>query len=147
MSGRQVHKYFERKPSEWNVLGFLEECDREPFQTMITRYLTSLEIISQTERGRKQERAKQLWLRTLLIPRTIHGDRSDRKKAQKWEEEREKPKAVGGSVHLHKPMFMGNPLIGTGAINGGEFSARLSEGIISKARGVQDTAKLVSPYL
>ncbi|RUP50415.1 hypothetical protein BC936DRAFT_139182 [Jimgerdemannia flammicorona] len=39
-------------------------------------------------------------------------------------------------------MFMGNPLIGTGAINGGEFSARLSEGIISKARGVQDTAKL-----
>ncbi|RUP50416.1 LOW QUALITY PROTEIN: hypothetical protein BC936DRAFT_139182 [Jimgerdemannia flammicorona] len=82
------------------------------------------------------------WLRTLLTPRTFHGDRSDRKKAQKWEEEREKPKAVGGSVHLHKPMFMGNPLIGTGAINGGEFSARLSEGIISKARGVQDTAKL-----
>lgn len=76
----------------------------------------------------------------------MQGAKPDRKKAQEWEKERKQPKAVGGSVHIHKPTFMGNPLIGTGAINGGHFSTGLSESIISKARGVQKTANLVSPY-
>ena len=55
-----------------------------------------------------------------------------------WEKERRQPKAVGGSVHLHNPTFIGNSLIGTGAINGGDFSTTLSEGIISEAQDVQE---------
>ncbi|RUS33381.1 hypothetical protein BC938DRAFT_471959 [Jimgerdemannia flammicorona] len=32
MSGRKVHQYFGRRPSKWSILGFLDECDEEPFQ-------------------------------------------------------------------------------------------------------------------
>lgn len=60
MSGRKVHQYFERRPSEWSVLGFLEECDQEPFQAKVALYLTSLEILSQTEGGQRQKQAERL---------------------------------------------------------------------------------------
>ena len=63
MSTRKAHEYFERRPSEWNILGFLNECDQEPFQNKISVYLMSLEIITQTEGGRRQKQAQELYSR------------------------------------------------------------------------------------
>ncbi|RUS25343.1 hypothetical protein BC938DRAFT_472306 [Jimgerdemannia flammicorona] len=56
----RIHEYFKRKSSEWNILAFLEECDEEIYQSKISYYLKSLQRISQSEKGRRQERAKAL---------------------------------------------------------------------------------------
>ncbi|CAG8648984.1 2125_t:CDS:2, partial [Funneliformis caledonium] len=56
----KIHKYFERKVSEWNILGFLSECNIEPFRNKIKCYLLSLEDIASTEEGRRKEKVRQL---------------------------------------------------------------------------------------
>ncbi|CAG8631064.1 12707_t:CDS:10, partial [Dentiscutata heterogama] len=55
-----VHKYFERKASEWNIVGFLNECEIEPFERKIECYITSLEYIANSEKNRRGEMAQSL---------------------------------------------------------------------------------------
>ncbi|CAB4411216.1 unnamed protein product [Rhizophagus irregularis] len=43
-----MHKYFDRKPTNWNIWEFLEECDEKTFQRKIEVYLLSLETIADT---------------------------------------------------------------------------------------------------
>ncbi len=47
-----AHKYFERRFSEWSILGFLNEYNMEPFDICIDEYLKSLEIIN-SEQGKR----------------------------------------------------------------------------------------------
>ena len=46
--------------SEWNILGFLDVCNIEPFRNKIKCYLLSLEDIANTGEGRRKEKAQQL---------------------------------------------------------------------------------------
>ena len=54
-----MNKYFERKYSEWSLLGFLNEYSTEPFDKCIDEYLKGLEIIN-SEKGKRQEKASLL---------------------------------------------------------------------------------------
>ncbi|PKC67435.1 hypothetical protein RhiirA1_164189 [Rhizophagus irregularis] len=55
-----VHKYFDYKPSEWNIIEFLKECEVEPFDRKIDRYTKDLENIANFETGGRRERAQIL---------------------------------------------------------------------------------------
>lgn len=57
---RQIHEYFDSKSTNWSILGFLEECDEEPFQKKIDKYIKDLEIIADYEQGKRQEQANLL---------------------------------------------------------------------------------------
>jgi len=49
---------FQRKASNWNIIGFLNECDLEPYRQKIEEYIISLEMIVRTE---KRQRKEQTW--------------------------------------------------------------------------------------
>ena len=57
-----LHKYFKRKPSEWCVTGFLDECKTESFDRKIDQYLRCLNAIidCKYERNKRQEKAMLL---------------------------------------------------------------------------------------
>ncbi|CAG8770321.1 4092_t:CDS:2, partial [Rhizophagus irregularis] len=55
-----VHKYFDYKPSEWNIIEFLKECEVEPFDRKIDHYTKDLENIANFETGGRRERAQIL---------------------------------------------------------------------------------------
>jgi len=58
-----VHKYFDRKPTKWNIREFLDECEEETFQRKIEVYLLSLETIAdslKTEKGPRYDMARLL---------------------------------------------------------------------------------------
>lgn len=40
------HKYFERPCSDWNIGGFLDECELEPFDQKLSYYISCLEKIA-----------------------------------------------------------------------------------------------------
>ncbi|CAI2177529.1 19352_t:CDS:2 [Funneliformis geosporum] len=46
---KMVHKYFDHKSSEWNILEFLNECEVESFDRKIYCYIKDLEDISNYE--------------------------------------------------------------------------------------------------
>src|SRR5688500_1615245 len=52
-----AHKYFDRKPDDWNITGFLNECEIELFRDKIGCYLTSLANIINA--GKDEERCKR----------------------------------------------------------------------------------------
>ncbi len=54
-----MHEYFNRTFSEWNIIDFLDACDQD-FSQKIGIYLKSLEDISDSNKGRRGERAKEL---------------------------------------------------------------------------------------
>ena len=57
-----MHEYFDRKSSEWNIIGFLDECDdTQSFPDKIGYYLTSLQVIIKNESGKRHEKALQLF--------------------------------------------------------------------------------------
>jgi hypothetical protein len=56
----KIHKYFKRNPAKWNIVDYLDECDEELFKNKLGLYIMSLENISDTEKGEKRERAKEL---------------------------------------------------------------------------------------
>ncbi|RIB30786.1 hypothetical protein C2G38_2308390 [Gigaspora rosea] len=86
MSERIIHKYFNRKPSEWNILSFLEECELEQFDSKIDCYIKSLECISDLQTGCRNERAK------ILLENYGEGNKHDYHLARAWNRGR-----------LHKP--------------------------------------------
>ncbi|CAG8578319.1 15975_t:CDS:2, partial [Acaulospora morrowiae] len=57
---KQIHGYFKRKSSEWNILDFLKECDLEPCTLKLEEYILSLKTISNTEEGQRHEKAQEL---------------------------------------------------------------------------------------
>lgn len=57
---KQVHKYFSRKSSDWNIIDFLEECDLEPYRKKIEEYILSLEAIVKMEKDQRRENAQRL---------------------------------------------------------------------------------------
>ncbi|RUP23308.1 hypothetical protein BC936DRAFT_139020 [Jimgerdemannia flammicorona] len=57
---RRIHEYFNRRPAQWCILGFLNECDMEPFERKMDEYLKSLSNIIDCEQGIRHERAKCL---------------------------------------------------------------------------------------
>ncbi|CAB4423380.1 unnamed protein product [Rhizophagus irregularis] len=77
-----VHEYFERKPSAWDILDFLDEYDQEPVSQRIGFYLTSLETIINTEEDNsRRKRAQQLY------NNYKQGSRLDRVRRQNWEKD------------------------------------------------------------
>lgn len=58
----KLHKYFERKSTEWCLTGFLDACEVEPFERKIDQYLRCLTTIAEGEEGRRKERAEKLLL-------------------------------------------------------------------------------------
>ncbi|CAG8655467.1 11457_t:CDS:10 [Ambispora gerdemannii] len=139
---KQILEYFNRVPSKWNILNFLDEGDPEQFDQKIGLYLKSLEKISNKEKGERQQKALILlekyrmasvaWCSRLEADLTLapqgagnlegwpslrlkaeHGARPDYHLARKWKSEHESTSPIGGpSVHLHNPTFTGNPLVG-----------------------------------
>ena len=61
MSEHVNHEYFDRTYSEWNIIGFLNGCNVEPLRNKIGQYLTSLENIINTEKGKRRDKAQQLF--------------------------------------------------------------------------------------
>ena len=57
---KQIHKYFSRKSSNWNITDFLEECDLEPYRKKIEEYLLSLKTIVKMEKDQRRENAQKL---------------------------------------------------------------------------------------
>ncbi|CAB4413389.1 unnamed protein product [Rhizophagus irregularis] len=112
-----AHKYFNRKPDDWNITDFLNECEAELFRDKVGCYLTSLETIINTEKDERCERAK------LLYDRYKKGAQPDYHLSRKWKNKREQASDTGvPSVHFNNPIFTGNPLVGnSGNINGGTF--------------------------
>ncbi|CAG8516455.1 12343_t:CDS:10 [Dentiscutata heterogama] len=116
MTKNEIPKYFIRKYSNWNIVGFLNECDLEPFERKIDEYLKSLQKIK-AEKGMRQKKASQLLDRyqkasSLLSHKTSVraqltslNPRPDRKIAKSWEKERTRKQ-----VHLHQPI--------SGTVNG-----------------------------
>ncbi|RUS23636.1 hypothetical protein BC938DRAFT_474848 [Jimgerdemannia flammicorona] len=60
MCKHKLHKYFDRKPSDWKVVGFLDECDIESFDQKISCYISCLEVLVKNEKELRKERAQLL---------------------------------------------------------------------------------------
>jgi hypothetical protein len=56
----EYYDYFDIKCSEWNILGFLKQCNVEPFDVKIDYYLKCLENIVRCELGNRQKKAQEL---------------------------------------------------------------------------------------
>ncbi len=56
----KIHEYFKRKPSEWDIVAFLNDCEKEPFETKIDEYVKSLEAIIKHKRCYEQGKARIL---------------------------------------------------------------------------------------
>ena len=55
------HKYFERAYSDWNILGFLNECEVEPFDQKLSYYISCLKkIANNKEEGYRHKKAQAL---------------------------------------------------------------------------------------
>ncbi|UZO18267.1 uncharacterized protein OCT59_009584 [Rhizophagus irregularis] len=106
----RTHEYFERKYSEWNLLGFLNEYSTNPFDKCIDEYLKSLEIIN-SEEGKRQEKA------SLLLDRYRKEPRPDYYSARKWEKDRYSSKGL--PIVFQNSTFSGTTL--SGSISGGNF--------------------------
>src|SRR5437762_169257 len=87
---------------------FLEECNISLFKQKIELYLTSLEIIANTQKGLRRERADKLL--------DLYRQGSDYELVQNWKKET-KP-VIGPSIHIHQVM-VDNLMIG---INNGSFN-------------------------
>ncbi|CAG8546852.1 1615_t:CDS:10 [Acaulospora morrowiae] len=60
-SPKQVHEYFEQNASDWDIIGFFNECSSiETYRDKVGHYLTSLELINCTENGKRREKAQEL---------------------------------------------------------------------------------------
>ena len=55
-----VHKYFDKKTSEWNILDFLNVCEAETLDQRLDCYVKSLKNIINSETGFRRERAQIL---------------------------------------------------------------------------------------
>src|SRR6266508_741512 len=56
----KIHKYFDQDPANWSILGFLNECELEPFETKIDSYIKGLKKIVNCEQDNKKKSAQVL---------------------------------------------------------------------------------------
>ncbi|CAG8606884.1 9285_t:CDS:2, partial [Diversispora eburnea] len=63
MSKNQIHKFFNRKFSMWNITDFLRECEFEDLGDKTSVYVKSLETIANTSKGQRRSRAEELLAR------------------------------------------------------------------------------------
>ena len=56
----KIHKYFDQDPANWSILGFLNECELEPFETKIDSYIKWLKKIVDCEQDIKKKSAQAL---------------------------------------------------------------------------------------
>ncbi|CAG8571211.1 11365_t:CDS:10 [Funneliformis mosseae] len=128
------HKYFNRKPDDWNITDFLKECGVESFRDRIGCYLMSLESIINNGKDEWTFKAfchssLQSRATKLVLGRRQSQSLSDVKPLSRpggmriskdflilWKHKREQARP---SVHLNNPIFTGNPLVeNAGNING-----------------------------
>ncbi|CAG8776957.1 13040_t:CDS:2, partial [Gigaspora rosea] len=86
-----IHQYFIRKFAEWNICGYLDECQIQDFNKKIEVYINSLELIAKTKKDGRADQAVKLlekylkaqnlrdWLRSRLW-----GARPDYQLATDW---------------------------------------------------------------
>ena len=61
MSSRKPHSYFDRKAADWDVLGFLEDCNEKTLKNKMDIYVKSLlNIVAYERQGKRHEKAKNL---------------------------------------------------------------------------------------
>ncbi|CAG8615612.1 3360_t:CDS:10, partial [Acaulospora morrowiae] len=56
----KIHKYFDQDPAKWCILGFLNECELEPFEMKIDYYIKWLKKIVDCEQDIKKKCAQAL---------------------------------------------------------------------------------------
>ncbi|GBC05916.1 hypothetical protein RclHR1_00650035 [Rhizophagus clarus] len=54
------HKYFERACSDWNIIGFLKECELEPFDQKLSFYISCLEKLTNSQEKHRRKKAQAL---------------------------------------------------------------------------------------
>ncbi|RIB16673.1 hypothetical protein C2G38_2189290 [Gigaspora rosea] len=52
-----IHQYFIRKFAEWNICGYLDECQIQDFNKKIEVYINSLELIAKTKKDGRADQA------------------------------------------------------------------------------------------
>ncbi|CAG8728163.1 15536_t:CDS:10, partial [Funneliformis caledonium] len=97
-----MSEYFNRKPENWSILDFLNECDLEPFDRKIDFYIKSLRAIADSDQDSLKESgvtggllgrltgptgAQVAYLVAMLFGWDGKSE-LDRKKAKDWEENR-----------------------------------------------------------
>ncbi|CAB5372181.1 unnamed protein product [Rhizophagus irregularis] len=108
-----MHEYFNRTFSEWHIIDFLDACDLQNFSQKVGIYLKSLEDISDSNKRRRGERAKE------LLNRYKEERRPDYFSARKWRDNHESSDAIHGhSLHLHNPTFTKTLIGNSGSISG-----------------------------
>ncbi|KAG9291731.1 hypothetical protein G9A89_012016 [Geosiphon pyriformis] len=114
MSSKRIHKYFDRKPAEWSMLGFLNECHIEPFKQKIDEYLKSLANIMDCGNDKRHEKAK------LLFDRYRKDTRPDRQIAKDWDKGHKAETTGSGpsSIYFQNSTFLGS---GIETINHGTY--------------------------
>ncbi|CAI2191593.1 679_t:CDS:2, partial [Funneliformis geosporum] len=147
MTKNKIPKYFNRKYSSWNIVGFLSECDLEPFERKIDEYLKSLRKIK-AEKGMRQKKASQLldrYQKASSLPShktsvraqlTSLNPRPDQKIAKAWERERTRKQ-----VHLHQQIRTVNGSV-AGTVNGGTVETINEQGNSPLRRTPRNIKKL-----
>ncbi|CAI2175888.1 19775_t:CDS:2 [Funneliformis geosporum] len=115
----KIHKYFDRKYSEWDIVAFLKECEKEPFESKADEYVKSLEAIIKRKRGFEQGKARILLNKyreasmVVLLEIYVNGTvdllgcpmfkkpRPDRQRAKKWDTDR-----THRQLHLHQSTLL-----------------------------------------
>ncbi|CAG8519357.1 7616_t:CDS:2, partial [Funneliformis caledonium] len=106
----EYYEYFEQKPSTWNIIEFLEQCNLEPFDKKVDRYIRCLRLIASGEQKKRKEMAEQ------LLSRYSDGNKPDQLLAKDWEKKRKSSKISGGSsIHIHNSTLSGNSLAVAGS--------------------------------
>jgi hypothetical protein len=60
MTRRKLHDYFTRKHTTWNVRGFLDASELEPWDKKIEDYIINLEQIVKYEKNERRVKAQRL---------------------------------------------------------------------------------------
>jgi len=63
MSENQIHVYFNRNFSKWDIKDFLDNCEVVNMSDKINIYIKSLEAIANTKEGQKCKKAEELLAR------------------------------------------------------------------------------------
>ncbi|CAI2188270.1 16942_t:CDS:10, partial [Funneliformis geosporum] len=131
-----INKYFERKPSNWDILDFLDECDQEPISQRVGFYLSSLETIVKTEEEENQRKVRAQQLLDDYKQATFNashevsvgGSQPDRVRYQKWEKER-----ASCEKAVHSVNFYGDSHT-IGDINNGSIHTKLKRTVSQECK-------------
>ncbi|CAG8700539.1 11976_t:CDS:2, partial [Acaulospora morrowiae] len=69
------YEYFAQKPSKWDIIEFLEQCDLEPYGKKVDRYIRCLRCIARGEQKKRKEKAEELLRRYSKIHSVLDHSR------------------------------------------------------------------------